>query len=237
MGRGKIEIKKIENANSRQVTFSKRRGGLFKKARELAILCDCDVAVIIYSSTGKPFEFSSCSMKKILSRYTKCMGSEHVSAREMKPEKRELEEVDVLKEEMEKLKAKHRQMLGKDLTSLSLQEVHALEQQLNEGLLLMKDKKAQLLLQELTQSKMTVEEFRDFFPITNPSMPLCIDYGSMEKGSPVLERGSESPGTACNEDSDTALYLGLSSGISKKGKTPDGETHSSNSETQVNLSL
>jgi len=59
MGRGKIEIKRIENANSRQVTFSKRRSGLLKKAQELAILCDAEVAVIIFSNTGKLFEFSS----------------------------------------------------------------------------------------------------------------------------------------------------------------------------------
>lgn len=59
MGRGKIEIKKIENANSRQVTFSKRRSGLFKKAHELAVLCEADVAVIIFSNTGRLFDFSS----------------------------------------------------------------------------------------------------------------------------------------------------------------------------------
>ncbi|XP_024042109.1 agamous-like MADS-box protein AGL15 [Citrus clementina] len=59
MGRGKIEIKRIENANSRQVTFSKRRAGLLKKAQELAILCDAEVAVIIFSNNGKLFEFSS----------------------------------------------------------------------------------------------------------------------------------------------------------------------------------
>lgn len=59
MGRGKIEIKRIENANSRQVTFSKRRNGLLKKAQELSILCDAEVAVIIFSNTGKLFEFSS----------------------------------------------------------------------------------------------------------------------------------------------------------------------------------
>lgn len=59
MGRGKIEIKKIENVNSRQVTFSKRRGGLLKKAKELAVLCDAQVGVIIFSGTGKLYEFAS----------------------------------------------------------------------------------------------------------------------------------------------------------------------------------
>ena len=59
MGRGRIEIKKIENVSSRQVTFSKRRAGLMKKAKELAILCDAEVGVIIFSSTGKLYEFAS----------------------------------------------------------------------------------------------------------------------------------------------------------------------------------
>ena len=59
MAREKIQIKKIDNATARQVTFSKRRRGLFKKADELSILCDADVAVIIFSATGKFFEYSS----------------------------------------------------------------------------------------------------------------------------------------------------------------------------------
>lgn len=59
MGRGKIEIKRIENATNRQVTFSKRRGGLLKKANELAVLCDARVGVVIFSSTGKMFEYCS----------------------------------------------------------------------------------------------------------------------------------------------------------------------------------
>lgn len=59
MGRGKIEIKRIDNANNRQVTFSKRRNGLLKKAMELSILCEAQVAVIIYSNTGKLAEFAS----------------------------------------------------------------------------------------------------------------------------------------------------------------------------------
>lgn len=59
MGRGKIAIKRINNSTSRQVTFSKRRNGLLKKAKELAILCDAEVGVIIFSSTGRLYDFSS----------------------------------------------------------------------------------------------------------------------------------------------------------------------------------
>ena len=59
MGRGKIEIKRIENATNRQVTYSKRRTGIMKKARELTVLCDAQVAIIMFSSTGKYHEFCS----------------------------------------------------------------------------------------------------------------------------------------------------------------------------------
>ncbi|KAI6687911.1 hypothetical protein NL676_024739 [Syzygium grande] len=61
MGRGKIVIRRIDNSTSRQVTFSKRRNGLLKKAKELAILCDAEVGVIIFSSTGKLYDFASSS--------------------------------------------------------------------------------------------------------------------------------------------------------------------------------
>jgi hypothetical protein len=53
MGRGKVELKRIENKISRQVTFAKRRNGLLKKAYELAL--------IIFSSRGRLFEFSTSS--------------------------------------------------------------------------------------------------------------------------------------------------------------------------------
>ena len=59
MVRGKTEMRRIENAASRQVTFSKRRNGLLKKAYELSVLCDAEVALIIFSSRGKLYQFSS----------------------------------------------------------------------------------------------------------------------------------------------------------------------------------
>lgn len=61
MAREKIKIKKIDNVTARQVTFSKRRRGLFKKAEELSVLCDAEVALIIFSATGKLFEYCSAS--------------------------------------------------------------------------------------------------------------------------------------------------------------------------------
>ena len=54
-----MEVRRIENSVSRQVTFSKRLRGLAKKARELAVLCDADVGVVVFSERGKLFEYTS----------------------------------------------------------------------------------------------------------------------------------------------------------------------------------
>ncbi|KAI5066128.1 hypothetical protein GOP47_0018752 [Adiantum capillus-veneris] len=70
MGRCKIEMKRIENSSSRQVTFCKRRVGLVKKARELSVLCDAHVALIVFSSSGRLFQYSGGrSMPEILEAY------------------------------------------------------------------------------------------------------------------------------------------------------------------------
>ncbi|EAY83215.1 hypothetical protein OsI_38424 [Oryza sativa Indica Group] len=59
MGRGKVQVRRIENEVSRQVTFSKRRPGLLKKAHEIAVLCDVDVAAIVFSAKGNLFHYAS----------------------------------------------------------------------------------------------------------------------------------------------------------------------------------
>ncbi|KAF3446588.1 hypothetical protein FNV43_RR11768 [Rhamnella rubrinervis] len=70
MGRVKLQIKRIENTTNRQVTFSKRRNGLIKKAYELSVLCDVDVALIMFSPSGRLSLFSgSKSIEEILERY------------------------------------------------------------------------------------------------------------------------------------------------------------------------
>ncbi|XP_077214893.1 agamous-like MADS-box protein AGL104 isoform X2 [Tasmannia lanceolata] len=70
MGRVKLEIKKIENTTNRQVTFSKRRNGLIKKAYELSILCDTDVALITFSTSGRLSQFSGKKrIEDVLTRY------------------------------------------------------------------------------------------------------------------------------------------------------------------------
>ncbi|KAI5865911.1 hypothetical protein GGS23DRAFT_359772 [Durotheca rogersii] len=69
MGRRKIEIKPIKDERNRSVTFLKRKGGLFKKAHELSVLCSVDVAVFIFGSNKKLHEYSSTDMQHLITRY------------------------------------------------------------------------------------------------------------------------------------------------------------------------
>ncbi|KAK1436499.1 hypothetical protein QVD17_02279 [Tagetes erecta] len=136
MGRGKVTLKRIEKKINRQVTFSKRRSGLLKKAHEISVLCDADVALIVFSPRGKLTEFSTdASMERILERYEKCSYTE-----------KQLKETDLesrvswtlehakLKSRMEVLQTTQRHIMGEDLDSLSLKELQNIEQQLNTGL-------------------------------------------------------------------------------------------------------
>ncbi|KAI8825049.1 uncharacterized protein EV422DRAFT_517259 [Fimicolochytrium jonesii] len=70
MGRKKIAIKRITDERNRQVTFSKRKFGLMKKAHELSVLCGCEIGLIMFTQNGKLFQFASTDMDKILLRYT-----------------------------------------------------------------------------------------------------------------------------------------------------------------------
>ena len=65
MTRRKIQIKKIDNRNARQVTFSKGRRGLFKKAFELSTLCDAEIGLMVFSATGKLFEYASSRFQSL----------------------------------------------------------------------------------------------------------------------------------------------------------------------------
>lgn len=66
MGRKKIKIARIDDERVRKVTFTKRKAGLIKKAMELSLLCDCEIALIIFTSTqntggSKLYRYSSCA--------------------------------------------------------------------------------------------------------------------------------------------------------------------------------
>ncbi|KAK3033347.1 hypothetical protein RJ639_034397 [Escallonia herrerae] len=73
MGRRRVEMKRIEDKSSRQVTFSKRRGGLMKKARELSVLCGVDVSVVVFSCRGKLYDFCSGTDRSVFFPALTCL--------------------------------------------------------------------------------------------------------------------------------------------------------------------
>ncbi|XP_018110776.1 myocyte-specific enhancer factor 2A homolog isoform X7 [Xenopus laevis] len=70
MGRRKIQITRIMDDRNKQVTFTKRKFGLMKKAYELSVLCDCEIALIIFNGSNKLFQYASTDMDKVLLKYT-----------------------------------------------------------------------------------------------------------------------------------------------------------------------
>ncbi|XP_028060721.1 agamous-like MADS-box protein AGL15 isoform X1 [Camellia sinensis] len=192
------------------------------------------------------------SMNRTLSRYNKCLDSSETALveheeEEHEEEKQEFEEVDILKDEIANLKVKQMQLLGKDLIGLSLKELHHLEEQLNEGLLSVKEKKEQLLMEQLEQSRVQeqramlenetlrrqVQELRNFLPLCEHSGMPYQEYFPAERNNSLLNHGAASPDTVHNCAVD--LQLGLSSEVSCKRKAPEKENRSSNSGSQMSL--
>ncbi|XP_068640499.1 agamous-like MADS-box protein TM6 [Aristolochia californica] len=139
MGRGKIEIKRIENSTNRQVTYSKRRGGIFKKAREITVLCDAEVSLIMFSSTGKLSEYCSPSTttKKAYDRFQEVSGINLWSSHYEKMQNH----LNKLKEENSNLRREIRQRMGEDLDGLEMEELRGLEQNMDGALKVVRERK------------------------------------------------------------------------------------------------
>lgn len=153
MGRGRVQLKRIENKINRQVTFSKRRSGLLKKAHEISVLCDAEVALVVFSAKGKLYEYSTdASMERILERYERYSQAEKaVKQGDTESQGSWCLEYSRLKTKIDVLQKRQRQLMGEQLDSCTLKEIQQLEQQLETALKHIRSRKNQLLFDSLTE--------------------------------------------------------------------------------------
>nr|ALB75296.1 MADS-box 2 [Hibiscus sabdariffa var. sabdariffa] len=147
MGRGRVELKRIETKINRQVTFSKRRNGLLKKAYELSVLCDAEVALIIFSNRGKLYEFGSSGTAETLERYQQCCFTPQKHNFPERQTQNWSQEVIKLKAKYEEMERTQRHLLGEDLGPLNLKELQNLEKQLEGALSLARQRKTQIMME------------------------------------------------------------------------------------------
>ncbi|KAK7330659.1 hypothetical protein VNO77_24857 [Canavalia gladiata] len=163
MVRGKTQMKRIENETSRQVTFSKRRNGLLKKAFELSVLCDAEVALIIFSTRGKLYEFSSSSITKTVERYERKIKDLGLSTKEIQENTQHLKDGDIsMAKKIEELEVSKRKLLGNELDACGREELQQLENQLERSLNKIRARKNQLFRERIEklkeEEKLLIEE-------------------------------------------------------------------------------
>lgn len=97
MGRLKLKIKRLESTSNRQVTYSKRRNGIVKKASELSILCDIDIVLLMFSPTGRPtlFQGDRSNFEEVITKFARLTPQERA--------KRKMESLEALKKTFKKL--------------------------------------------------------------------------------------------------------------------------------------
>ncbi|XP_048439170.1 agamous-like MADS-box protein AGL11 isoform X1 [Pyrus x bretschneideri] len=151
MGRGKIEIKRIENTTNRQVTFCKRRNGLLKKAYELSILCDAEIALIVFSSRGRLYEYSNNnSIRNTIERYKKaCSDSTGPSSITEINAQYYQQESAKLRQQIQMLQNSNRHLMGDALSNLTVKELKQLENKLERGMTRIRSKKDEMLIAEI----------------------------------------------------------------------------------------
>ncbi|XP_027348389.1 MADS-box transcription factor 23-like [Abrus precatorius] len=151
MGRGKIAIRRIENSTNRQVTFCKRRNGLLKKSRELSILCDAEVGLIVFSSTGKLHEYASTSMESVIERYDKQREDHYQPVDPASAIKFWQEKAASVKQQLQHFEDCHRQLMGEELSDLGINELQHLEKQLLMSLKKVRIKKDQTFTDKIKE--------------------------------------------------------------------------------------
>ncbi|KAL6658772.1 hypothetical protein ACP70R_002812 [Stipagrostis hirtigluma subsp. patula] len=156
MARGKVQLRRIENPVHRQVTFCKRRAGLLKKAKELSVLCDAHIGIIIFSAHGKLFDLATNGdMEQLIERYKTAsgdglQGGDGGGDQRMDPK----QETMVLQQEINLLQKGLRYIYGNRANEhMTVEELNALERYLEIWMYNIRSAKMQIMIQEIQALK------------------------------------------------------------------------------------
>ncbi|XP_047054393.1 MADS-box transcription factor 3-like isoform X2 [Lolium rigidum] len=149
-GRGRIEIKRIENTTNRQVTFCKRRNGLLKKAYELSVLCEAEVALIVFSGRGRLYEYSNNSVKATIERYKKANSdtSNSGTVAEVNAQYYQ-QESSKLRQQISSLQNSNRSLVRDSVSTMTPRDLKQLEGRLEKGIAKIRARKNELMYAEV----------------------------------------------------------------------------------------
>ncbi|CAI9757194.1 unnamed protein product [Fraxinus pennsylvanica] len=228
-GRGKIEIKRIENTTNRQVTFCKRRNGLLKKAYELSVLCDAEVALIVFSSRGRLYEYANNSVRATIDRYKKdCVNSSNLGSVSVTNTQFYEQEATKLRKQIRDIQNTNRQILGEGVGTLKYKELKNLEMKVEKAIGRIRLKKNELLFAEIefmqkriaeterAQQQMDMMPSSEYQPMTSqpydirnflPNRRVLHRFASSQPplGPPCSALTSREPGTTARLLSESPL--------------------------------
>ncbi|XP_060167928.1 MADS-box protein SVP-like isoform X1 [Lycium barbarum] len=220
MVRQKIQIKKIDNLTARQVTFSKRRRGLFKKAQELSTLCDADIGLIVFSATGKLFEYSSSSMVQLIEKHKMQSERENMDSPDQLQSSNlqsERKTCAMLSREFVEKNRELRQLNGEELQGLGLEELMKLEKIVEGGISRVLKIKGDKFMREISSLKKKATQLQE----ENSQLKQQSEQARVLQfeGQTATEQGQSADSITNNRslvnshqdcnDSDTSLKLGL----------------------------
>ncbi|CAK8560937.1 unnamed protein product [Lathyrus sativus] len=212
MVRGKTEMKLIEDTTSRQVRFSKRRNGLMKKAFELSILCDAQVALIVFSPRGRIYEFASSSILETIERYRSHtrINNTPTTSESAEITQRLKEEAENMRKKIDLLETSKGKLLGERLGSCSIDELQRIEQQLERSITKIRVKRAEVFSEQIDQLK----EKEKTLVAENSRLSEKYDSFSSQQAKKdgrenVVEVESYADQTSPISDVQTELFIGL----------------------------
>jgi len=201
-------MRRIENPTNRQITFCKRRNGILKKAFELSVLCDAEVALIVFSPAGKLHEFASSSTRETMERYREYWKDVQVDhTLEEKIIQHLKEDAAEMTKKIEAIEVAKRRLLGEGLELCTNEELQQIEQQLERSVSKVRSRKTI----QMQVFKKQVGQFKEKEKSLEAENAMLREKLGIRRSQEPSEEIAMVASTNSREDSDveTELFIGI----------------------------